>query len=179
MNNPFPDKEYEALAQERAKVLLDIPRFAVRHVCEVAGITPTTIRNWLTRGVVILAADSGREMGKWRYFTGADALRLAAVQEFTRLHLPIEWGNQLAGAVVDYFRHLLTHVSVIPINPFFVAHVRDGDLMVSGPLDTDSLPGLAGDGSDSLGIFFKPLEIVEPVCKALGFTIAQGAYERV
>lgn len=165
-------REFEVMAREREVALLDTPRFLLRHVCEVAGVSPTKVRNWLTRGVLTLAAE--RDSGGWRYFTGSDALRIAAVSEFTRLNLPLPWADEMAGVVVDFLRYCMTHPMGTPRNPFWIAQVTDEGLEIDGPHYN-----LASPEVEPLGVFFKPLEIGQRVFEALGFNFVAGTADEL
>lgn len=178
--------EFEALAKERAAAVLDTPRFALGHVCEVAGVSQTQLRNWLNRQSVTLAADQNRQAGKWRYFSGADALRIAAAAQFSRLHLPMDWADYIAGEVVDFFRACLTQPMGTPRNPFWIVQAAKDDsaddgvgINLSGPYYPGGPMGFTSELFAPVGLYVKPLEIGEKVFKALGVNIAHGTADEL
>lgn len=55
------------------------PEVLFRDAATAASCPPSTLRNWLDRGQVTLAADVGRD-GGWRRFTPLDVVRLALIK---------------------------------------------------------------------------------------------------
>lgn len=172
------EKTLRELAEARTKSVLDTPRFTFGHVCEVAGVKPARLRNWLNRQPrkITLDADQERDQGKWRYFSGADALQISLVARFSSFGLPLEWADQLATATGAAFRRVLARGPVgAQRNPIFVAQIVDGEPDIAGPF-YDGVPdqGLTGEGVEPLGLFFRPLEMCERVMSELGFNVASG-----
>lgn len=172
-------EEFEAIARERARLLLHTPRHSLRVIRNLSGVSPARIRSWLTRNAIRLDANEGHREGTHRLFTGADVLRIVAVQRFSQLGLPLTWASDLAEVVVEYIQRALCRPQGMPRNPIYVACPADGHLEISGPFFQDTPRDLAGHQLPPVGIIFKPLEIGAEVLSALGYSVACGTADEL
>lgn len=90
------------------------PEVLFRDAASAASCPPSTLRNWLDRGQVTLAADVGRGRG-WRRFTPLDVVRLALIKTLVDFGFTVRAAD---AALVDHYdRHAVRAAIIAELAP--------------------------------------------------------------
>lgn len=87
------------------------PTIRFSHAVAALGVTPKTLRNWLTRGQVELDGDSTG----WRTFSVLDLAKLAITSELVRYGMGVSIANTAANDAVNMFTHVIRSYRNTPI----------------------------------------------------------------
>lgn len=102
------------------------PRFALGVITGGLGISEMTVRNWLTRGQIMLSEEREKGEGKHRRFSIKDAIRIAAAYQLSMLGAPVSFRSDLAEKVAGYAESLFSRVQGTLRNPVILIF-NDGD----------------------------------------------------
>ncbi len=77
---------------------IDVPRYQVSDVAEAAGVAPSVVATWASRGLVD-PYGTGRGRGRARLFTVRDVLWFALMRQLADLDIPLPSGRKVCQRV--------------------------------------------------------------------------------
>ncbi len=171
--------EIESLLQEMAgfeaerKKSFNQPLFALGAITGGLGVSEMTVRNWLTRGQIVLSENREPGESKHRRFSKKDAIKIAAAYQLSSLGAPIQFRIDLAERVADYAEGLCTRIQGTPRNPVLLIF-NDGEWKCRHTYDDGPLRLTGNDGVPAVFTVLDVKKLIFDALRPLGVDMVSG-----